>query len=204
MKRQPPEQSIGQKYGNLTVVEIVNTTTSRGEKFVRCVCNCGNEKICQLRLIRRGSITGCGCTKQKTAKENIKQARNAAEKSGYFQSPQTRTQQMIYRKRYSDGDLCFDEFINLSQLPCFYCGSPPLNTTTTYKKGHVTYDRWKNSFFTYNGLDRVDNSQPHNKDNVVPCCKTCNTAKLNRSQKDFFNWIEKVHSNLFSKRLANE
>ena len=40
--------------------------------------------------------------------------------------------------------------------PCFYCGD--------------TEDV---------GLDRIDNSKGHTKDNVVPCCYSCNTARGN-------------------------
>ena len=30
------------------------------------------------------------------------------------------------------------------------------------------------------GCDRIDNSKPHTMDNVVPCCKRCNTIKSNK------------------------
>lgn len=49
----------------------------------------------------------------------------------------------------------------LSIDSCSYCGGP-LNPT-----GH--------------GLDRVDSSQGYGLDNVVPCCRSCNTAKNSKS-----------------------
>lgn len=45
----------------------------------------------------------------------------------------------------------------------------------------------------YNGLDRVDSKLPHNINNVVPCCIHCNKAKLDRTQDEFYAWVEKVH-----------
>ena len=43
---------------------------------------------------------------------------------------------------------------NISSKPCIYCG---------YTKKI--------------GCDRIDNSKGHTKDNVVPCCHECNTAR---------------------------
>jgi hypothetical protein len=53
--------------------------------------------------------------------------------------------------------------------------------------------------FCYNGLDRVDNGKGYEIDNVVPCCKECNYAKCDRTQKDFVNWVKKCHDHLSKK-----
>ena len=51
-------------------------------------------------------------------------------------------------------DLDFEFVDNLTNQPCIYCGD------------------------THNiGLDRIDNSKGHTKDNVVPCCVECNTVR---------------------------
>lgn len=34
------------------------------------------------------------------------------------------------------------------------------------------------------GCDRKNNSKPHTKDNIVPCCKRCNTIKSNKFTVD--------------------
>jgi hypothetical protein len=40
------------------------------------------------------------------------------------------------------------------------------------------------------GCDRIDNNKGHTKDNVVPCCTTCNMAKGNRfSSKEMIDFI---------------
>ena len=58
------------------------------------------------------------------------------------------------KKRNFICDLDFDFVDKLTNKPCIYCGD------------------------THNiGLDRIDNSKGHTKDNVVPCCVECNTVR---------------------------
>lgn len=60
------------------------------------------------------------------------------------------------KKRGLDNDITRDFMLNLCKKPCFYCGD-------TQKIG----------------LDRIDNTKGHTKDNVVPCCYDCNCARMN-------------------------
>jgi|ERR1017187_3558288 hypothetical protein len=99
-------------------------------------------------------------------------------------------------KRYRDGDLTFEKWYELSQTNCYYCDAPPSQTINiyTHKTDHKRSDYViKNGNFVYNGLDRVDNSDGHNEDNCVPCCKNCNWAKAEMSIKEFKHWIKKVY-----------
>jgi len=105
----------------------------------------------------------------------------------------------VFRARYSDGDLTFEQFLELSSCDCFYCGAKPSNKHNRYKmvlNGKET-KRSKyaqdNGDFIYNGLDRVDNSLPHNLNNLVPCCKICNEMKSVRSIDDFAKQIVKLY-----------
>lgn len=52
------EKHIGEKYGELTILEIV----SKKEKglFAKCLCSCGNETVSKLSAILNGTITSCG------------------------------------------------------------------------------------------------------------------------------------------------
>lgn len=62
-----------------------------------------------------------------------------------------------YKNGFSAGDLTIDWMIeNILTKPCVYCGD-------TYRVG----------------CDRIDNTKGHTKDNVVPCCIECNTARNN-------------------------
>lgn len=53
-------------------------------------------------------------------------------------------------------DYTIDEMIDVMSSPCIYCGD-----------SHRI------------GLDRIDNSRGHTKDNTVPCCYECNCARNN-------------------------
>jgi hypothetical protein len=64
---------------------------------------------------------------------------------------------------------------------CQYCGHVPDLSDT-------------NNNSPYNGIDRIDSSRGYFKDNVVPCCKTCNFAKNEMTVFQFKRWVEKISS----------
>lgn len=71
----------------------------------------------------------------------------------------------------------------ISVMNCYYCGSEP-TYTSGYKKWHPK--------IKINGLDRVNPSIGYFNDNVVACCKDCNTAKLDKTEKEFILWLTRV------------
>ena len=80
-------------------------------------------------------------------------------------------------------DLTKEEFVALSSQECFYCGEPPKEVSGRHD--------WHPRVLA-NGLDRIDPSKGYLVGNVVPCCGTCNVAKLAMKREDFFAWILKV------------
>jgi hypothetical protein len=65
-----------------------------------------------------------------------------------------------YRKRDGILDFTRDEFYNwIENSCCYYCDSNEIKTL---------------------GLDRIDNSKGHTKNNTVVCCELCNTTKGHR------------------------
>lgn len=52
---------VGQKYGNLTVINFDRVVKKK--RFYNCKCDCGNEIIYPGTLIKRGLRTHCGCLK---------------------------------------------------------------------------------------------------------------------------------------------
>lgn len=55
---------LGNKYGKLTVIDLANSD-NQGHAYWRCICDCGNIKICKASSLRRGAILSCGCLKSK-------------------------------------------------------------------------------------------------------------------------------------------
>jgi len=60
-------------------------------------------------------------------------------------------------------DISFEDFMTFWGKPCFYC----------HQKIETI------------GLDRIDNSRGYSKDNLSPCCRTCNSMKYSMSRETF-------------------
>lgn len=71
-----------------------------------------------------------------------------------------------------------EQFAELIQQECHYCGSP--GNSTSYN-------------FTYTGIDRVDSSRGYTPGNTVSCCKHCNRAKWEMSVEEFREWVTKIY-----------
>lgn len=76
-------------------------------------------------------------------------------------TPRSRYSKVKCRSRdLGESCLTFDEYLLFEGLPCHYCGGERETTGT--------------------GLDRKDSSKGYEVENVVPCCRDCNTAKSDR------------------------
>jgi hypothetical protein len=77
------------------------------------------------------------------------------------------------QKRNINFALTKTRFNELILQSCFYC---------TYKKdGEV------------NGIDRLNNNQGYQEDNVVPCCETCNIMKGSQHPQEFIDKLYAIH-----------
>ena len=92
------------------------------------------------------------------------------------------------KKRGYTWDLTEEQFKNITQKNCHYCGAKPNNISKT---------KCNTGDYIYNGIDRIDNNEGYTIDNVVPCCKTCNQAKSNKTLQEFKDWIKKVYIKMF-------
>ena len=74
-----------------------------------------------------------------------------------------------YKTRSKERNISFQltkkQFISFWQKNCHYCGSK-IETI---------------------GIDRVDNNKGYLIDNIVACCRTCNSIKNNRTLDEFEN-----------------
>lgn len=140
-----------------------------------CRCDCGTEKIVYGQDLRTGHTKSCGCLK-------IEKSRLI------FGLSNLRTLILHYKynakKRGYNFDLTEEQFKEISQKDCYYCGTKPNNTST----GKRTFGD-----YIYNGLDRIDNNKGYIIENIISCCKICNRAKDKMTLQEFQNWIEKVY-----------
>jgi hypothetical protein len=180
---------IGQKYHKLIVLEEAPTINGRSAWL--CRCDCGVLKIIKTENLRDGSTQSCGCWNRE---QSSKRAENMYSKCIKY-APEEASARRIWQKTYQE--MPYEDFYMFSQQNCYYCGEPPSNYQNVATK-LSSQNMKKNGNFTYNGLDRLDNSKPHSKENCVACCKYCNYAKRERSVDDFKLWIKKVYDHLIN------
>jgi len=156
---------VGQVFGGLTVVSRNHKTG----KWV-CKCECGATKETVGSEMKAGKVTSCGC--------------HRVNKPRRFYNTLYCQYKSNAKKRKLEFNLDKEVFIKLVSSKCRYCDSEPFQHLTS-----VYND------IAYIGIDRVDNNKGYITGNVVPCCKHCNIAKRNLSEKDFFDWVNRVFKN---------
>jgi hypothetical protein len=165
----------GQRFGRWTVLREMR----KGNWL--CKCDCGTEKRLTGYSLRRGNPKSCGCItieklKQKTLPDNL-----SAKNKIFYEYKKNAL------KRKINFTILFEDLLLYIGKNCYYCGSKPSNMI---KPNH----RNKSITFKYNGIDRLDNNKGYEKNNIVPCCKLCNQAKMDLSYKDFLTLIEKIYN----------
>lgn len=115
---------------------------------------------------------------------------NGAVKRRKYQDPVEANARSIYRfyVKNNPGNITFEQFFKLASEPCHYCGSAPSNVSRGTSKKGFRYD----NPFIYSGLDRIDSNSPHDYENCVPCCITCNYAKSDKTINEFKAWIDQL------------
>lgn len=160
----------GNKYGKLLVIRKSENSDNTGRARFECLCDCGKTVEIRGDLLRSGGARSCGCSV-------AHDPGLAAAKSKYG------SYKGMAKKKCRVFNLTLDDFMKITSEPCHYCGMEPVQ---------ITHPKNTNGEYVYNGIDRVDNSIGYVKENVVPCCKRCNVAKLNYSVDDFLNWVKRV------------
>lgn len=174
----------GQTFGRLKVLERqVETRNGVRQVFYLCECSCGSTKTVSHSNLR-GNSKSCGCLRrEKLSKDRRGQLDDVIP-----------NQIMRYYKRNAktrniDWALSIEQVKSLIFNPCHYCGQVGVSETV---KKYSFQDDLVHSLRN-NGIDRVDSSAGYMIDNVVPCCKFCNTAKWVQSEKEFLRWVELVY-----------
>ena len=148
-------------------------------------CDCGNEVTTVISAVKIGRTKSCGCLQL----EMLYRAHEA--QRGEYGESSCRAVYNMYRcsarKRKIPFELTYEHFKQLTKLNCTYCGGSP----STVKTNPHYYGE-----YIYNGIDRIDNAKSYEVDNVVPCCKTCNYMKLDRSKEEFVAHVKKICEHL--------
>lgn len=65
----PIDKNIGSRFGRLVVLELVEKVNYM--KKYKCVCDCGNIRICYLNNLKSGKTVSCGCYRKKVSAETL-------------------------------------------------------------------------------------------------------------------------------------
>ena len=167
----------GQRFGKLTVIEPATVHTY--DTMWKCLCDCGKKRTTGTYALRSGHTKSCGCYQKERAGASHRLPKEQASFNATYS---------IYRKsakkRGHNFNLSTKDFRIITKQNCFYCGANP-----SQHKRHELY----NGEYTYNGIDRINNSKGYEPKNVVTCCKKCNFMKHDHSQKDFLTHVERIH-----------
>jgi hypothetical protein len=176
----------GQRFGRLVAIKVVERQR-RGttvELIWLCQCDCGNTKRVKRSSLGK-SVNSCGCLRKEITQERGRKNKGHGLPSGVAAKNKLYDK---YRRQAGFRGLVFalsmEQFENLTQGDCYYCGDSPYQTTK---------EKSSNGQYTYNGIDRVDNNDGYVISNCVSCCGTCNKAKLSMSEDEFAGWADKVY-----------
>lgn len=96
------------------------------------------------------------------------------------------------KKKGRDFNLTIEQFKQLTQSNCHYCGLPPKKQISNH---NIKQDEVRNrGAYTYTGIDRKDSSQGYTPENSLPCCHQCNIAKMDMTYDEFIMYIERLAS----------
>lgn len=135
-----------------------------------CLCDCGNLTYKRAGSLKAGYAKSCGCLHKLPYGEASynylynKYKRGAANRGYEFL-------------------LTNEDFRQLTQQPCHYCGKSPSHM--------ISYSSY-NGDYVYNGIDRKDNTIGYVSNNVVTCCGECNKAKGSVPYEQFVLWIQRL------------
>ena len=169
---------LNERYGRLVVIEFLGIIK---EKAVwRCLCDCGNKHTTTANLLRTGGTKSCGC---------LKKYGMLLPDSQVVVNDLYRSYKIHAKERNLDFKISVEQFRNLAEKNCYFCGKEPTRTRVS-KSGQS---------FTYNGIDRINNTEGYVIDNCVPCCYNCNQAKSDKELSEFLEWVKRVYEYNFSK-----
>ena len=180
---------VGQRFSRGVVIDahvrIPRKDQAGTIRGARLLCDCGTEYVAALSSLRNENTRSCGCLFRETIVN-----RNKVVLAEYNRKPSAAGRQVlcVYKRGAQTRDLDWllsdEEFYALTSQDCHYCGQPPSMVRTTVNKNG--YD------FTYNGIDRVDNTRGYDPENVVACCLICNRAKRDMPFGEFMAWIARL------------
>jgi len=170
----------GQKFNRLNIIKYLGKNKTNNNIYL-ADCDCGKQTVQEGSDMSTGKVRSCGCLKGLLNRND-----DALERSIY-----TSYKSAAKRRGYTFS-LHIEDFKVIIKQPCFYCGIEHSNhVERKYTDSVITLD--------YNGIDRIDNTEGYNINNVTSCCNICNQAKHTMPQDKFIDWVKRISNNLKNK-----
>jgi len=184
---------VGERFGRLLVIAPTESKHNRSRWI--CQCDCGESCVATGKTLREGKKKSCGCIKREWNKQN--QPILAKFNTLPDGVASCNLLYAVYRwqaaRRNYPFELSKEDFRSLTSQNCFYCGKIPLQ---------VHHGASCKTPYTYNGIDRQDNSLGYTLKNAVPCCRSCNLSKGKRTVEQFVASCQSVVNHQNSKKSA--
>ena len=184
---------IGQKFNKLLVLS--ENRIENNKTYWNCVCDCGNEKITHTSLLTQDKCKSCGCSRHDESYNREPNREYAIIKRLYSHMIKKRSKKMNF-----EYDININEFEKIIKSNCYYCGLENSNFASDRLYSVINGKEYKYNIsdiiFRFNGIDRIDSNKGYLMDNVVPCCRYCNSAKNDMSVIDFKKFISRIYKYL--------
>lgn len=182
-KRASPRARIpmvpGLKINRLTAVSF-SYKTPAGSYYWIFKCECGSLSTRTANSVTTEKAKSCGCyDREMKSKRQTKSPGTASCNNRYI------TYRSNAKNRNISFNLSIAEFKSIAEKDCYICGQPP---SQICKAVHGRTTSW-----TYNGIDRIDNTKGYFIENCKACCWDCNFSKNKRSVNELLKWVIRVY-----------
>ena len=108
---------IGNKYGRLTVIKMLDEKGNRGQLKYLCKCDCGKSHIVTGESLRSGKSKSCGCLKKEFIEKN-KFKRNMDRENAMLKVQYSHIKRRNTSKGFVD-IISSNDFCKLSMMKCY-------------------------------------------------------------------------------------
>jgi hypothetical protein len=191
---------VGKKFGKLYITSFFE---KENRSYIwNCICDCGNLLTRSTGQLNRGQKLG-----------RVQSCRKCAQRANKSKDLGESSWKMLYNNYISGAkrrklyfELTFEEFKLICSQNCHYCDDKPSkhnryirsDGTLGQKISQFTADR---SWIEWNGIDRKYNFKGYEKDNIVPCCSSCNLMK---GTQDYHEFIAKCANVYLNRKIQND
>lgn len=176
LKASQIDPTIGLRSHRLLTVQR-HGSSKHGEALYLCDCDCGKSTIAKGKKIRSKLIQSCGCANGRKPISPDWAAFGRLYSDHVFRA----------KSKSLPFTLTREQFRAITSAACRYCGVTPSQIRRATKS---------KSTYTYNGIDRIENSLGYTAENSAPACGVCNNAKASMSVKEFMAWASRLSSHL--------